>query len=256
MSSNSETSYFRTIFPMGKATTANSPQAAAAPTAATATKTAATSSTTAGRVYAGQSQQQRKAQRRQQFLQAGLEVFGTEGFRNATVRGLCRQAQLTDRYFYSEFGNLEGLLQAVYGQCMDGIKQQLFNAFSQAQPGGQIETLAQQGLAAFFAAMQDARVARVCMLELEGVSPATDRFYHGYMQDFANMVMTLTRTVHPHWQLSDEEYALLGTGFIGAMRQVTTYWLQSGCRASQQTLVSTGMRMIMGLVRQLEAEQT
>ncbi|MAY14216.1 TetR/AcrR family transcriptional regulator [Thalassolituus sp. UBA2009] len=210
---------------------------------------------TGGRTYGGQSQQQRKAQRRQQFLQAGLEVFGTEGFRNATVRGLCRQAQLTDRYFYSEFGNLEGLLQAVYGQCMDSIKQQLFNAFSQAQPGGQIEVLAQQGLAAFFSAMQDARVARVCMLELEGVSAATDRFYHGYMQDFANMVMTLARTVHPHWQLSDDEYALLGMGFIGAMRQVTTYWLQSGCSTSQQTLVSTGMRMIMGLVRQIESEQ-
>jgi len=68
-------------------------------------------------------------------------------------------------------------------------------------------------------------------------------------------VMTLARTVHPHWQLSDDEYALLGMGFIGAMRQVTTYWLQSGCSTSQQTLVSTGMRMIMGLVRQIESEQ-
>ncbi len=210
---------------------------------------------TAGRIYGGQSPQQRKAQRYQQFLQAGLEVFGTEGFRNATVRSLCKQAQLTDRYFYSEFGNLEGLLQAVYRRHMDDIKQQLAEAFSNVSPAGRIEVLAQQGLSAFFAAMQDARVARVCMLELEGVSPATDRFYHGYMQDFANMVMTLARTIHPHWQLCDDEYALLGMGFIGAMRQVTTYWLQSGCSASQQMLVSTGMRMIMGLVRQVESEQ-
>ena len=207
-----------------------------------------------GRTYAGQSQQERDAQRRQQFLHAGLQLFGTEGFRHTTVRSLCREAQLTDRYFYREFGSIEELLRAVYGHCMDDVKARLHAAFSQATPGGNIESLARQGLAAFFNAMQDARVARVCMLELEGVSADCDRFYHGYMRDFADMVMRLARTVYPHWNISDEEAALLGTGFIGAMRQVTTYWLQSGCTASVDTLVNTGMRMIMGMVLQLEAE--
>src|SRR5690606_22054003 len=176
-------------------------------------------------------QQHRVAQRRQQFLQAGRQLFGTDGFRHTTVRSLCREAQLTDRYFYREFGSIEELLRAVYGHCMDDIKARVMAAFHQATPGGNIETLAREGLAAFFSAMQDTRVARLCMLELEGVSADCDRFYHGYMGEFADMVMRLARTVYPHWQLSDEEAALLGTGFIGAMRQVTTYWLQSGCAA-------------------------
>lgn len=216
--------------------------------------TCCNSDTEQGRHYAGQSQQARDEQRRQQFLQAGLERFGRDGFRNSTVRSVCREAQLTDRYFYRAFGNLEGLLKAVYGQCMDNIKQQLGLAFQQATPGGDIDHLARQGLTAFFNAMQDTRVARVCMLELEGVSPECDDFYHGYMRDFANMVMQLARTVHPHWAISDEESALLGMGFIGAMRQVTTYWLQQGGRASLDTLVNTGMRMMMGVIRQLESE--
>src|SRR5690606_17065403 len=155
---------------------------------------------------------------------------------------------------YGGFGRTEELLRAVYGHCMDDIKARVMAALHQATPGGDRESIARQGVAAFFNAMQDARVARLCTLGLAGVSGACDRLYHGYLRHFADMVMRLARTVHPHGNISDEEAALLGTGFIGAMRQVTTYWLQSGCAASADTLVNTGLRMIMGMVRQLEAE--
>jgi len=78
-----------------------------------------------GRSYAGLSQQERKKMRYEQFMQAGLEVFGSSGYRQATVRGMCRQAQLTDRYFYESFGSLEKLLVAVYERCMTSLSNQI-----------------------------------------------------------------------------------------------------------------------------------
>jgi len=75
----------------------------------------------AGRIYGGLSLEDRKKQRREQFLQAGINVFGTSGFRSATVRSLCKEAKLTDRYFYESYGNLENLLKAVYEHCMTNL---------------------------------------------------------------------------------------------------------------------------------------
>lgn len=207
-----------------------------------------------GRRYAGQSLQERSDKRREQFLAAGLEVFGHEGFRSATVRGICRQAQLTDRYFYSEFGTLEHLLQAVYSHCMDDIYRQLLAVFRHSERRSDMETLVNQGLTLFFSALQDTRVARVCMLELEGVSKDTDAHYLSYIRRFALLLMSVARSMHPHWRISDDEAEMLGMGLVGAMRQMSVNWLLSDYAASCETLVSSGRRLIMGLVLQLQQD--
>ena len=75
-----------------------------------------------GRTYAGESLSERTARRRQQFLDAGLQVFGTTGYRTATVRQLCKQAGLTDRYFYESFASTEDLLVAVYEREFDELR--------------------------------------------------------------------------------------------------------------------------------------
>ena len=65
------------------------------------------------------------AGRRARFIEAGIEVFGQQGLRGATVRGVCAAAGLTDRYFYESFPSLEALLQAVYQQLSDELAQGL-----------------------------------------------------------------------------------------------------------------------------------
>jgi len=207
-----------------------------------------------GRTYGGQSREQRRAMRRQQFLNAGLEIFGHEGFRLATVRGICRQAQLTDRYFYEEFGNVEGLLQAVYCDCMDRIYQKLMAELRQLSAGDSMRKVVDSTLEAFFTELEDPRVARVCMLELEGVSPETDTLYLSYIHRFALLLISMSHRVHPHWQLQDDEAELLGTGLVGAIRQISTSWLMSGHTHNRQLLVKTGSRIILGLMHQLQQE--
>lgn len=204
-----------------------------------------------GRLYGGQTQQERRDQRRRQLLEAALDVFGTEGFSHATVRGICRQAQLTDRYFYAEFGNLEALLRAVYSDCMDRIYLRLTESLN---AGENMQQLVQSALTMFFTELEDPRVARICMLELEGVSEETDTHYLGYIRRFAQLLMAVARRVHPHWQISDEDAELLGLGLVGAMRQMSVGWLLSGYAASRDTLVRSGSRLIMGLVLQLQQE--
>ena len=59
----------------------------------------------AGRIYGGLSLEDRKKQRREQFLQAGINVFGTSGFRSATVRSLCKEAKLTDLGYQNQMAD-------------------------------------------------------------------------------------------------------------------------------------------------------
>ncbi|MAS25910.1 MAG: TetR family transcriptional regulator [Oceanospirillaceae bacterium] len=208
-----------------------------------------------GRPYAGQSREQRSAQRQQQFLAAGLEVFGTDGFRHTTVKSLCRTAQLTDRYFYQEFGSLEGLLQAVYCQQMERIYRLLEEEFQRCVATDNLAQLVRNSLQLFFTELEDPRVARVCMLELEGVSADTDALYLSYIQRFArqltDVLQTLRQAKDADWQISEEEAELLGTGLVGAMRQITTSWLLSNYAYSRDLMVSSGERIILGLMSQL-----
>jgi len=61
------------------------------------------------RTYGGLSETERVNERRERFLEAGLEVFGSLGMRGATVRKLCKEASLTERYFYESFTDTDAL---------------------------------------------------------------------------------------------------------------------------------------------------
>lgn len=74
----------------------------------------------AARVYGGVDASQRVAERRQRFLDAGLELLGSETS-SLTVRGACKQAGLVARYFYENFADGDALAVAVFEDVIQGI---------------------------------------------------------------------------------------------------------------------------------------
>src|SRR5882757_8998724 len=90
------------------------------------------------RRYRGSSAEERRAQRREQFLRAAVRVYGEEGYRRATVRAVCEAAGLTERYFYESFANSEALLVASF----EAVNRVLFSEIKKAggaADGGPIE---------------------------------------------------------------------------------------------------------------------
>ncbi len=53
----------------------------------------------APRLYRGISPSERRAQRRERLLEAGLQLFGTDGYADSSIRAVCTQASLNSRYF-------------------------------------------------------------------------------------------------------------------------------------------------------------
>jgi AcrR family transcriptional regulator len=75
-----------------------------------------------GRVWGGMTPTEREQRRREQFLAAGLEVFGERGWAASTVLDVCRAARLSQRYFYEQFASREALFLAVVDRAAEQIE--------------------------------------------------------------------------------------------------------------------------------------
>lgn len=68
--------------------------------------------TVGGRTYAGLSAEQRSQNRRARLLEAARALIADGGVAPLTVDVVCQRAGLSKRYFYSEFGSKDELLDA------------------------------------------------------------------------------------------------------------------------------------------------
>jgi AcrR family transcriptional regulator len=207
----------------------------------------------ANRKYGGLSLDERKKQRRSTFLKAGLCVFGTLGYRQASVRRLCQEAKLTDRYFYEACGGLETLLVDVYQQCMTKLSKKILHAVSsEYRQSKNPETAIIAGLDLFFEELENQQVARVCMIELEGLNPEVTQLYNRYIEGFADMLRQLANHAFPNMTTPLSEQKIIALSLVGAMRQAATSWLANDYASDRSELVSASSKLFLGIIRMLQ----
>lgn len=214
------------------------------------------SSESTGRTYGGESLADRQAKRRQKFMAAGHALFGTVGFRQTTVRLLCKQAELTDRYFYESFDSIEDLLVAVYQDAIGHLQQQVLDAVMAELATQHVERMIDQGLEAFFAAAECPQTARIVWLEVLGVSPRIDQAYNSALRNFSQLFSQFTLSVYPNIAMTPEEIQILAIGAIGAVSQATMAWLLSDYQASRQTMIKSIKPILMGLVLYVQQQSS
>ena len=119
------------------------------------------------RVYGGISADDRRAKRREQLLDAGLELLGTVGWSGTTMTAVCAEAGLTERYFYESFADREALLLAVFDRITDEATEAILAAISSSPRDARARTHAAIG--AFIELMtDDPRKGRVAFVEAMG----------------------------------------------------------------------------------------
>jgi AcrR family transcriptional regulator len=190
-----------------------------------------------GRNYAGEAAGDRTARRRRQLLDAGLEIFGTTGYRKATVRLICREAKVADRYFYEEFSSTEDLLLAVYHACLEKLRSTVLEAVT-GLDGADVATLAHDGLDAFFACVEaDPRLARVVWFEVVGVSARVEAAYLEQTKAFGELLVLLLdqRGVLPEMRADERAVVLLAV--VGGVSQVVLNWVNDGFKPPRPRLV-------------------
>lgn len=182
-----------------------------------------------GRTYGGESATDRLARRRRQLLDAGLELFGTTGYRATTVRQLCREAKVSDRYFYEQFDSTEDLLLAVYAECTDRLEEAALASLGDRGDG--VGALARRGIDAFLSVVEsDPRLARVVWFEVLGVSSRVESTYLARMQSFGHLMLGVLAERNGSASLPAETQELLASTSVGAVSHTVVTWASAGFR--------------------------
>jgi len=124
-------------------------------------------------VYGGVSAETRQAERRGRLMQAGLALISTEGWGSTTVRGVCRAAGLSSRFFYESFADLDELAVAIFDDITDST---LSAAFAEVQGAASDEELVRATVEVLVREYtQDSHRARFVFVEALGSEPLMRR---------------------------------------------------------------------------------
>ena len=205
-----------------------------------------TASKNSGRSYRGMTLEQRTAERRERFLEAGLNIFGNEGFHAATVRKICKEAGLTDRYFYESYSSMEALLIEVYERCLKSILTRVQSTLIAVNKDEAPNQLLTELLDHFFTEMEDPRVAKVCMFEAEGVSDHMHNLYNDYIRRFVTILLSASQGYTNKWPLSEEESEVLGNAIVGGIIQATRNWALNDYHLSKKSMINGIVVLFLG----------
>lgn len=192
--------------------------------------------TTPGRRYGGVSAEERRRERRERLLEAGLDLLGTRGYAQTTVSDVLDRAGLTSRYFYEHFENREALLVAVY----DEVIARGYGASADALVRHDADPLAVSipaQLDAFYeVVVDDPRLARVIFVEAVGVSPTMEAHRRQVLRRISSGLASRLAERAGRGEIPERDFATITVGMLGAMHELIADHLHPGGISRDQAL--------------------
>ncbi|MPY79510.1 MAG: TetR family transcriptional regulator [Actinophytocola sp.] len=198
--------------------------------------------TAAHRTWAGTTLADRRAARRRQLIESGLELLGTAGTQAVSVRAVCRTAKLTERYFYESFDDRDTLLLAVYDQVAQEAHDALVAAVRDARD--ELADLARAAVTSFVELIiDDPRKGTVLLL-----APLTDP---ALVRRGSELLPNFTALIHDQLPASidDTERRLIAVGVTGALTNLFTAYLNGTLDVPRDRLVDHCVRMLLAAAR-------
>ena len=207
--------------------------------------------TSTARIYGGQEQHERMATRRQRFIEAGIELFGSVGYQATTMRTLTAKAELTNRYFYELFETMEDLLIACYEQVMNDFGSRLQQVMEHNH--ATLKDRLRAATRCYFEEIRKPCFARITQVEVIGVSARLDALYiKAYRVYGKQLIDYLCVKKPPSSTIQERELAILGEALAGAMSIAGAMWMRSRYQDDIDTLVDAILKILMGTAQILE----
>ena len=171
--------------------------------------------------WSGVPLQDRQALRRDELISAGVTLLGGEGGPALTVRAVCREAGLTERYFYESFADRDEFVRAVYDDVCNRAMSTLMSA-----------STPREAVQEFVALMVDDPVRGRVLLLAPEVEPVLVRSGADWMPTFIGLLQRKLTTIgDPTLQ------KLVATGLIGALTALFTAYLHGRLAASREQFI-------------------
>jgi AcrR family transcriptional regulator len=176
------------------------------------------------RSYGGRSAQERRAERRERLLAAGLELFGTRGYAATSIERLCATASVSTRNFYEEFTGREELLTALHTSINERAAEALATAYAGAAGDG-LGTRVERAVRAFVTVTaSDPRWARIAFVEVIGVSAGLEQHRFRWRGQWEDALTTMAREAVERGEAIDRDYRLTMIAIIGAVNNLVHHW--------------------------------
>lgn len=187
------------------------------------------------RLYRGISPVERRAQRRERLLAAGLEVFGTVGYAESSIRGVCTEAALNSRYFYESFSGREDLLYHVYEDVVSDLAASVLEATAKERT---IQGQAEAGLRVSWTVLTgDVRKAKLIAIEVVGVSERLERLRRENRHAFAEILMRNAALITGGAVEVRMDPTLTARSLMGAVVDMQIDWINGDVDASVEEIV-------------------
>jgi len=171
----------------------------------------------------------RQALRRDQLIAAGVTLLGGESGPALTVRAVCREAGLTERYFYESFSDRDDFVRAVYDDVCTRAMSTLMSA-----------TTPKQAVEQFVALMVDDPVRGRVLLLAPEVEPVLIQSGAEWMPSFIKLLQG---------KLTEIEDAtlqnMIATGLIGALTALFTAYLDGRLTASREQFIDYCVELLL-----------
>jgi AcrR family transcriptional regulator len=180
------------------------------------------SSPPGNRLFRGLSADERRKQRREQLIEAGLRSFGARGFHEVGVRDICAEARLTERYFYESFSNREALFLAVYERGVERVRETVMAALQGVSP----DQMPRAGLRAFLCLLRDEPLwPRIILIDVLTVGAAVGTQSILATQGFADLVGSIVESTYSERSLDPK---LIASGLVGSTVSLVMRWASNG----------------------------
>jgi len=179
--------------------------------------------------WSGVPLEDRQALRRDELVAAGTQLLGGESGPAVTVRAACRQAGLTERYFYESFADRDEFVRAVYDDVCSRAMSALMSA---ATPREAVER--------FVALMVDDPVRGRVLLVAPAVEPVLVASGAEWMPSFIDLLQ------HKLTQIADPvRQKMIATSLIGGLTALFTAYLNGRLAATREQFIDYCVEMLL-----------
>ena len=170
----------------------------------------------------------RLALRRDNLINAGVQLLGSSGGPALTVRAVCRKAALTERYFYESFADRDEFVRAVY----DDVCTAAMNALTSA-------TTPREAVERFVELMVDDPVRGRVLLLAPAVEPVLTRSGAQWMPNFIELLQ------HKLSRIGDAVLQkMIATSLIGGLSSLFTAYLHGQLGATRKQFIDYCISML------------
>jgi AcrR family transcriptional regulator len=180
-------------------------------------ETASSSVAAVSRPYGGVSATDRRRQRRQRLIDAGLQLFGTRGIPAVGIVDVCAEAGLTKRYFYENFASIDALAEAVFEHVTGNLVAMVAPAIEIGAGRDPRPALTVD----ISALLSDPRVVR--LLAVESQTGPLKKYRDGFPTRAVELWFAFAAADED--MPPPQDMRLKAYGFVGAAQQIGMAWL-------------------------------